>query len=127
MRRSLWITILLAPQGFDAYASDAVESILKQRSIAEASAPARISTLAPFTSARDPLPELMLREEQERRVVSRGGGSTCQYSGQDLCYDLADRRIVYRPVRRYMPKFEGLTPENVSLRHDRIVIKYSFR
>jgi hypothetical protein len=57
--------------------------------------------------------------------VSRGG--TCQHSGQDLCYDLADRRIVYRPIRQYMPRVDGLTPENVSLRRNAIIIKYSFR
>ena len=125
MRRSLWVTLLLVLPGFEAHGNDGTESTLKSRAIASASSASRLSlSQAPFTQARDPLPELILREEQERRA-SRG--STCQHSGQDLCYDLADRRIVYRPVRQYMPRFEGLTPENISLRHDRIVVKYSFR
>lgn len=123
MNRSLWATLFLASLGLAAHANDAVESALAPRVTAVSAISSRI---APYTQGRDPLPEMSLREEQERRV-STPGGSTCQHSAQDLCYDLADRRVVYRPVRRYMPKFEGLTPENVSLRHDRIVIKYSFR
>jgi len=124
MKRSLWAALFLASQGFAAHANEAVETPLNPRVTA---VPAISSRIAPYTQGRDPLPEISLREEQERRVSTNGGGSTCQHSAQDLCYDLADRRVVYRPVRRYMPKFDGLTPENVSLRHDRIVIKYSFR
>lgn len=122
MRRSLWVTLLLASLGTNAQANDGTESTLKSRAMASASASAVVTSLsqAPFTRARDPLPEMILREEQESRVFSRG---TCQ----DLCYDLADRRIVYRPIRQYMPKFEGLKAENISLRRDRIVVKYSFR
>jgi hypothetical protein len=126
MRRSLWVTLTLASLGLNAQANDGMESTLKSRAMASASASAvvtSISSEAPFTQARDPLPEMILRDEQERRVVN----GTCQHSGGDLCYDLADRRIVYRPIRQYMPKFEGLTPENISLKRDRIVIKYSFR
>lgn len=125
MRRSLWVTLILASLGLNAQANDGMESTLKSRAMASASASASVTSLsqAPFTQARDPLPTMILRDEQARHV-SRG---TCQHSGQDLCYDLADRRIVYRPIRQYMPKFDGLTPENVSLRRDRIVVKYSFR
>lgn len=125
MRRSLWVTLTLASLGLNAQANDGMESTLKSRAMASASASASVTSLsqAPFTQARDPLPAMILRDEQASKV-SRG---TCQHSGQDLCYDLADRRIVYRPIRQYMPKFDGLTPENVSLRRDRIVVKYSFR
>jgi hypothetical protein len=125
MRRSLWVTLLLASLGFDAHGNEGVESTLKSRAMASASASSKVAAIsqAPFIQARDPMPEMILREEQERRVYR----ATCQHARSDLCYDLADRRIVYRPVRRYMPKFDGLTAENVSLRHDRIIVKYSFR
>ena len=125
MRRSLWVPILLASLGFDAHGNEGVESTLKARAMASASASSKVAVAsqAPFITARDPMPEMILREEQERH----GSRMTCQHSGDDLCYDLADRRIVYRPVRQYMPKIDGLTAENVSLRRDRIVIKYSFR
>jgi hypothetical protein len=124
MRRSLWVPLLLASLGLNAHANDGTESTLKSRAMASASASA-VSSLAqpPFTQARDPYPEMTLRDEQERRVMN----GTCQHSAGDLCYDLADQRIVYRPIRQYMPKFDGLTPENISLKRDRIVVKYSFR
>jgi hypothetical protein len=125
MRRSLWVTPILASLGLNAQANDGMESTLKSRAMASASASAVVASTsqAPFTQARDPFPELILRDEQERRVAK----GACQHAAGDLCYDLADGRIVYRPIRQYMPKFEGLTPENVSLKRDRIVIKYSFR
>lgn len=125
MRRSLWIAITFAALGLDARANDGVEPSLKSRAMASAGAASAVSSLAqaPFTQARDPLPEMVLRDEQERRV-SQG---TCQHSAKDLCYDVTDRRIVYRPIRHYMPTFDGLTPESVSLRHDRVIFKYSFK
>lgn len=57
----------------------------------------------------------------------RGPRGACERSASDICYDLADRRIVYRPVRRYMAKFDGFTAESVSLRRDAIRFRYSFR
>ena len=56
-----------------------------------------------------------------------GWRNTCGSSAADLCYDRAERRIVYRPAREYMPRFDGLTAENVSLRRNGIQVKYSFR
>jgi hypothetical protein len=127
MRRSLWIAILLASPGFAAHANDGMDSSLKAKAMASAAAPSTIVTptsQAPFLQARDPLPALLLLDEQERRIT-RGG--TCQHSTKDLCYDLAEGRISYRPIRQYMPRMEGLTPESISVRHDRVVFKYSFR
>jgi len=43
------------------------------------------------------------------------------------CYDAAEGgRIVYKPARRFMPHINGLTPENISVKRDRIVFRYSF-
>ena len=101
-----------------AHAHDGPE--LTQKSIAAASAPA---APAPFTGrARDPLPELMLRAESARRVAHGG----CDQAVTDLCYDGAAGRIVYRAGRRYMPRIQGFTPESISVRHDRVVLRYSF-
>lgn len=46
---------------------------------------------------------------------------------QALCYDAGERRIVIRSARRYMPTAEGLRPESISLRRNRVVLRYSFR
>lgn len=123
MRRLSWITVLLASLGLGAQANDGMELSARSKSMAAASAvPAKMGE-APFRAGRDPVPEMLFREEQERR----GPRGACQHNATSLCYDLTDGKIVYRPVRRYMPQFDGLRAESVSLRSDRIVFKYSFR
>jgi hypothetical protein len=130
MRRSIMLTAIIASLAFSAQANDGVELALKSKALAAASSSATMNISgtpskqlqAPFTSVRDPLPELLMAEEQERRAV-RGG---CDYAAHDVCYDLADGRIVYRGARAFMPKIEGLKAESVSLRTNRISFKYSF-
>ena len=80
---------------------------------------------APFVAARprDLVPEMLLHEEMERRAPGAG----CEASATDLCYDLKEARLVYKPARAYMPAISGMRAESISLRHDRIVLKYSFR
>ena len=46
---------------------------------------------------------------------------------RDLCFDAASGRVVYRAARKYMPQFDGLTAESVSLRSNRVTLKYSFK
>ena len=64
-----------------------------------------------FTSRQD------LRQEQSR--------SSCS-TASSLCYDAASGRIVYKPARGLMPDLPGLTRENISVKRDRIVFRYSF-
>jgi hypothetical protein len=122
MRRSIVATVILAGLAFAAQANDGVELSLKSRASAAASASMKQGD-APFTYGRDPMPQLLLLDEQERR----GPRGSCEFSARDLCYDIADARVVYRPARAYMPRFNGLTPENVTFRANRIILKYSFK
>jgi len=122
MRRSVLITFFAA-LAFAAQANDGVELSLKSKALASAGTTNVKQGAAPFTAARDPMPQLLLLEEQEQRVVR----SSCETNARDLCYDLSSGRVVYRPARQYMPKVEGLTAESVTLRHNRVVFKYSFR
>jgi len=130
MDRSLAFA-LLATWGFAAHAGSGGEELsIHAKSMAAASAIAAAPTVtrsseAPFIGgrARDVLPELMLREEIERR----GPAGTCEASAVALCYDARDARIVYKGARQYMPSMPGLRAESISLRHDRVVLKYSFR
>lgn len=120
MRRLLAIAIA-ASLGLPVLAAEGVD--LRSRSIASAPAAAKSSD-APLLlhAGRDPLPEMMLNEELERR----GPKGSCETSTTDLCYDLRDGRVVYRRAREYMPRIEGLTAESVSVRRDRVIFKYSF-
>ena len=44
-----------------------------------------------------------------------------------LCYDMSDGgHIVFRPARRLMPDIAGLTRENITVKRDRIIFRYSF-
>ena len=121
MRRSLVFAVLIASAAFPVQANEGVELSNKVRTLAAAST-SKVAE-APFRTARDPMPEILMREEQERRLPKGG----CEQNATTLCYDLADRRVVYRPARLLMPQFEGLRAESVSLRHDKVVLKYSFR
>ena len=114
---AVFATLALAVQ-----AADGVELSLRTKALAANSVAPKSD--APFTAGRDPLPQLLLAEEQESRGPK---GVGCEFSARDVCYDLTSGRVVYRGARAYMPKVEGLTPESVSLRHNRIVFKYSFK
>ena len=68
-------------------------------------------------------PELILQPRADlRQSQSR---SWCE-NATTLCYDPNERRIVYKPARNLMPDLPGFTRENISVKRDRIVFKYSF-
>jgi hypothetical protein len=123
MKRLGFVAVVML-WGQAALAAEPVEDLPARSKRLAASVEARVAhSNAPFRAASDPIPGLLQRED----VLMRKPAAACEAHSRDLCYDLADRRIVYRPVRRYMPRLDGLTPESVSLRHDRLILKYSFR
>jgi hypothetical protein len=78
---------------------------------------------APFVldAGADPI-DLDFMPHPESR---RGSPSSCD--GQaSLCYDPTNGHIVYKPARNYMPDLPGLQRENISVKRDRIVFRYSF-
>lgn len=118
-------TVIIAVAGLQAGAAERGEEMAaRSRTLASANAlEGARPTIAPFTAAYDPIPGLLQRDE----LAARKPQGACEANARDLCYDMVERRIVYRPVRQYMPRVDGLTAESVSLRHDRLVLKYSFR
>ncbi len=122
MRRLIVATAIFASLGLTAQANEPDVS-LKSKALASAGAPANTKAEAPFTYGRDPMPQLLMQEEQERR----GPRGTCEAAARDLCFDAAEGRVVYRPARKYMPQFDGLRPESIALRANRVTFKYSFR
>ncbi|HXZ48053.1 MAG TPA: hypothetical protein VEG27_03480 [Usitatibacter sp.] len=136
MSRSMWILAIVASTGLAAHADEAELSGKPKSAIATsalvgapltarvlASSAAAAEGPAPFAGARDPLPALAPSAEAGLRLPQ----GACESSTSSVCYDLADRRIVVRQAREYMPKLGDLTPESVSLRPNRIIVKYSFR
>jgi hypothetical protein len=127
MNRSIPVIALLVSLAFAAQANDAVEPSFRMNAPVPAAAAkpavapfATKAMVAPPAVARDPAPQLPALEEQERA----GPRGACRFA---LCYDAIDGHVAYRGAREYMPTFDGLTPESVSLRRNRIIFKYSFR
>ena len=121
MRASVACVALVASLPLAAMASEGVELSMKSKTMAAAGEPAK-DAQAPFRHARDPMPELVLREEDERR----GPMAACANVASAVCYDVGSGRIVYRGARQYMPTVDGLTPESISLRRGRVTLRYSF-
>jgi hypothetical protein len=86
--------------------------------------PAGALTGSSTAQGSDPSLEILRHEEP---APQSPGSAKCENSSSDLCYDAADRHIVYRPARALMPAIKGLTAENISVRRDGIKFKYSFR
>lgn len=77
---------------------------------------------APFvTPSAEPELDLLPRSDA-RLEQSR---SSCSNQNA-LCYDPHSGRIVYKPARAFMPDIPGLTRENISVKRDRITLRYSF-
>lgn len=93
--------------------------VLKPKAALVTTAP---HSYAPFVApAAEPELDLLPRRD-ERHDQSR---SSCN-SDRALCYDPASGRIVYKPARQFMPDLPGLQRENISVKRDRIVLRYSF-
>jgi hypothetical protein len=103
-----------------------------QAAAVESSAPLQLqpkAAIVPDASHRAPFvipapgPSLDLSAQAARppeRSRSSCAGTT------DLCYDTNSGHLVYKPARRFMPDIPGLRAENISVRRDRIVFRYSF-
>ena len=86
---------------------------------------AAASTPAPFANPVEEGHPLDLAPAAPQR---EGARSACGVDSS-WCYDMGDngRTLVYKPARNFMPHFNGLTAENISVKRDRIVFRYSFR
>ncbi len=120
MRRTTLVAALLASLAFSARANDGIDLSLRTKALASAGSIREAS--APVAPANDTMPPLTLMGETELLLGARNG---C--ANRDVCYDSVSGHIVVRPAREYMPRVNGLTPENVSVRHNRVTFTYSFK
>ena len=121
MRRTTITALVLLSLAFGARANDGVE--LSLRSKALASAATIRETPAPAASGETMMPLLPVMGETES--LAARGNSSC--TGREVCYDAAAGHIVLRPAREFMPRINGLTAENLKIRHNRVVFTYSFK
>ena len=77
---------------------------------------------APFVNPAADMELELLPRRDERQEAMR---SSCS-GDRSLCYDPASGRIVYKPARALMPDIPGLQRENISVKRNRIVFRYSF-
>jgi hypothetical protein len=89
--------------------------------LAAASSVAPPHTAAPFTAPGlqadidfTPAPE-----------VHHMSNSSCGMD-REICYDMNSGHIVFKPARALMPELPGLTRENISVKRDRIIFRYTF-
>jgi hypothetical protein len=120
MRRTTLVAVLLASLAFSARANDGIDLSLRTKALASAGSIREASTSA--SSAGDTMPPLPMMGETEQLGVRNNG---C--ANRDVCYDYVSGHIVVRPAREYMPRMNGLTPENLSVRHNRVTFTYSFK
>ena len=87
-------------------------------------APALAPKNAPFVSvqaAQEPGLDLVSPRSQASQQAKPG----CSKEAS-LCYEVDSGRIVFKPARQFMPDIPGLQRENISLKRDRIIFRYSF-
>jgi hypothetical protein len=120
----LALAVSIAPAtGVAASGSDGKPLVLLPKAAFASIAP--VHNDAPFimpTAPTEPELDLIPRRGDARDAQSR---SSCAAS-RDLCYDAASGRVVYKPARNFMPDIPGLQRENISVKRDRIVLRYSF-
>jgi hypothetical protein len=120
MRRTTLVAVLLASLAFSARANEGVDLSLRSKALASAGSTREGSTSV--TPATDTMPMLPMMGETEQL-----GARSNVCANRDVCYDYVSGHVVVRPVREYMPRVNGLTPENVSVRHNRVTFTYSFK
>jgi len=77
---------------------------------------------APFVNPASE-PDLNLAMQTSRPQYQPKPGCTKEAM---LCYEADQGRIVFKPARHFMPDIPGLQRENISLKRDRIIFRYSF-
>jgi hypothetical protein len=115
---ALLLAIAAAPKGGQAAEPKALQ--LSPKAALVTAAPSHRS--APFVIPASE-PELDFLPHRDERVEQ--SRSSCE-SNRSLCYDAGSGRIVYKPARALMPELPGLQRENISVKRDKLVLKYSF-
>jgi hypothetical protein len=119
MRRTTIMAIVLASLAFGARANDGADLSLRSKALVSAATIREVQ--APGQAVESMMPILPVMGESDQLKIRSDCG------GREICYDANAGHIVVRPAREFMPRFNGLTPENLSVRHNRVTFTYSFK
>ena len=122
MNISIAAALLLTFACMHAMASDMRSLELRPKAaLAAASAVPAPHSAAPFL-APGPERQVDFTPQPEVRHMSN---SACGMD-REICYDMTTGRIVFKPARALMPEIPGLTRDNISVKRDRIIFRYTF-
>lgn len=111
------LAALVAPQ---AAASDTAKSLeLRPKAALAAASIAPNHSDAPFIA---PVAQGEV-DFTPQREVAHVSPSSCGLQ-QEICYDAG--HIVFKPARKLMPEIRGLTADNITVKRDRIIFRYTF-
>lgn len=96
---------------------------LRAKALAAAAGASKEAPVHEAANRPDPYAELF----KAPPVAADALRDSCDNAAGAVCYDANDRRLVYRDARKMMPGLPGLSPESVSVKRDRVTLRYSFR
>jgi hypothetical protein len=128
MRLAFAASIALTGLAFSALAQEGFELATRAKSLAPSVSLVGLPDVRKYGEPAIVGPPTPAAEVLASHVVDpRRPRADCEITSTDVCFDMRERKPVYRGVREYMPTFEGLKPESVSLKREGIVFKYSFK
>lgn len=85
---------------------------------------------APLTLRLPPAkaqPDVVSTEAATVATYAASLPNSCDRAAGALCYDYRNGRALYKPMRKLMPPIPGLTPHNLSIHRDKVILEYSFK
>jgi hypothetical protein len=128
MRLAFATSIALAGLALSAQAQEGFDLASRAKTLAPSASLAGTPGARQFVDATFLAPQVPTAAVLAKHAVDpRRPRADCDITATDVCFDMRERKPVYRGVREYMPTVEGLKPESVSLKREGIVFKYSFK
>ena len=128
MRFAFAASIALTGLALSAQAQEGFELATRAKSLAASSSLVGLPDVRQYAEPAIVGPQTRAGELLANHAVDpRRPRADCEITSTDICFDMRERKPVYRGVREYMPTVEGLRPESVSMKREGIVFKYSFK
>jgi hypothetical protein len=128
MRQAFAASIALTGLAFAAQAQEGFDLASRAKALAPSASMAGLPGARQFLPPAEwAAPPPAVDVLASRAIDPRRPRADCEITATDICFDMRERKPVYRGVREYMPTVDGLKPESVSLKREGVVFKYSFK